>query len=1086
MSTNKLYIFSKDTDAYNSQRGYNYQTLKTLETWIQNFIDGKKEDIYCEYEEDIFQKDELNKSVRFRQIKLYSSSFSFNSDEIKKCISHFFMLHIKSDYDDFNKEFVFETNSTIAKKYLNNDAEILRDWFENQSTLNNRKLKIYSKKVKEIVTEYIKQQKGKIDENVFKDAIDILKKIKNPFWHNFTKTIRWQFIGTSPEEEFTSLKHKIEELIFQLPYEIDKNDLKQVFGVLLENIFIKVTETDYEKRKLTSDELENIILNIGSEEDKWYSKRYEYYKELESIEEFRIGEFYEILDLVNYCRRKKYLHRHKNLWNSFVIYYSRNESLNAVFRRKAIYEMIFLNNEFYEVDYEKLDSRIRPVGSLVGYENDIRYYFIDFVDFKSALDLENAQIILNIVFGAVENKKVEISHSELRAWLVKIYRKINQKLLIEKDVNERCDLLEQKGNLLLGINRLRKNSNIEFIQYFEQILDLADNAPLFKLSQFGDRIEKYIKMHLNIDPNDEMSIINALENFSEKLFPLVNKREGKSQLAKLQITRGYSYLKTNEPFNLLKALDYFHKAKDNYLQEDTIEGYILALLNIAQLYNAIGMHFAAKYYALGAYRMSINKEFLKLTEKSLAMLFYSDYKQGSWFMAINIYSRYISLRLASNFDKDDFEEEGHITQRLSLILYFMNRSSIQYKYFVDDYTQHLDYIGEEIIKPIHSKIDFELKSEENYLSVILKEFDDFPLNDVDKTREINFYALGSLWNIKFDNNYKLTAIAEEYISSIQIVLAEVALSNIDFHLLKTKIELELVISEEYLPPEQLPSNDVIKWKIPICYFDGKDAIKIKEHTVFNIVSLMQIIDTISLLKRAEFKKLFWNFVQERQLDTKQSSVNLYQKIHRDIYTKEDLDSFNSKSFIKEKFDLKQPKENIVMKWKDSLSDKYDKEFSIQAIKNRFNNTYKCIYLTLNKLKTESDFADLIINHRNEGWKDWQIIITIHNFILNYKIRLFEKKEFISNEDFSQHMHTMMKKYSKLDEKDCYVKFPIEAFKSEEFENQFDVGLTVVLITFGLETKLVTPNFKAIKEFLDIRFNVKNDEYDENNPLRDII
>ena len=148
MSINKLFIFSKNTDANNSQRGYNYQTLKTLETWLQNFLDNIQDDIYCEYEEDIFQKNLYNKHLKFRQIKLYSSNFSFSSEEIKKCISHFFMLFVKSDYNDFTKEFIFETNTNVAAPYLNNDAILLKEWVENQNDIDEEKLTNYSGKIK--------------------------------------------------------------------------------------------------------------------------------------------------------------------------------------------------------------------------------------------------------------------------------------------------------------------------------------------------------------------------------------------------------------------------------------------------------------------------------------------------------------------------------------------------------------------------------------------------------------------------------------------------------------------------------------------------------------------------------------------------------------------------------------------------------------------------------------------------------------------------------------------------------------------------------------------------------------------------
>ncbi len=68
-SINKLHVFSKNTDAFAAQRGYNYQTLKTLETWVYNFVKNIEEDIYCEYEEDIFQKNDIKGKLKFRQLK---------------------------------------------------------------------------------------------------------------------------------------------------------------------------------------------------------------------------------------------------------------------------------------------------------------------------------------------------------------------------------------------------------------------------------------------------------------------------------------------------------------------------------------------------------------------------------------------------------------------------------------------------------------------------------------------------------------------------------------------------------------------------------------------------------------------------------------------------------------------------------------------------------------------------------------------------------------------------------------------------------------------------------------------------------
>lgn len=1088
MNVNKLFLFSKNTDAFSSQRGYNYQTLKTLETWVENYLENEKDDIYCEFEEDIFQKNNYDKNLKFRQIKLYSSNFSFSSNEIKKCISHFFMLSIKSDYNDFTKEFIFETNTKVAAQYTDNDAELLKEWVDNQTNLNEEELSRFAEKVKEIVTEYVDKQKNSIKENeTVSEAFDIFQKLDDNFWKDFTKQIKWKFIGESPNMEFSNVKKNIENLISQLTFDSVNNGGTQVFGVLLEHVFTRTSQVDKENRKLTNEDLEKLILNIGTSDDKWYSSKYEYYKNIAPPTDFRVGEFFEVLDLVNYCRRKKYLHKHKGTWNPFLTFYSRNINIEDDFRRKAIYEIVFLNNEFYEVDYENLNERNRPKGELFGFEEDVRFYYNDINSFKDADDLENAHILTNILFTIIENKKVNISIDELKDWFVQLYRKISQKLFLEKDINEKCKLLELKGNLLMGINHIRKRDNVDFVNYFNHILKIVADAPLFKLSQFGERIDKYIKIYIHSNLDEDRKIIAALEKFSDKLFPLVEDREGKVRLAKSQVNRAYSYLKTNEPSNMLKALDFFHKAKDNYLQEDTIEGFVLALLNISQLYNSLGMHFAAKNYALASFRMSAIKELVKRLENSVGLLFYSDYKQGSWFNAINIFSKYMSLRFDTNYDKNDAEQEGKAIRYISFIFYSMNRISTQYNYLVDDYLKHLDYVGEEIIKPLFAKIEEEVKTNEKFNKGIEYQVDDFPLNDVGNTRVIQFYALGSLWKFSFDNSFELLSVGEEFLAAVQILLAEISLSEIDFHLLKSDIEIELILSDTYRPPVQKESNELTKWEVFICFTDEKDIEKAKKHSAFIVSSLLALLNNISLLPYTEFKEKFWKFFGESNLSSKQLSVNLYQKMHRDVYVKEDFEAYNSAFFQKEKLSLHLPKENKFMKWQDTLSEKYDKNFSLEAIKNRNNNVKKSIYITLEELKQEPDFSALINKYRNEGWKDWQILVNMQNFMINHKVRVFENHILSNTEDdkYYAEFQKMFHKYSLMNEKDCYIKYPLEAFKSKEFINQFNIGAMAILSTYGLESKLLTPNFKALKEFMDVRFNIRVDDYTENNLLQDI-
>ncbi|KFF14894.1 hypothetical protein [Flavobacterium hydatis] len=1087
MSIKKLHIFSKNTDAFASQRGYNYQTLKTLETWVNNFSENIEEDIFCEYEEDIFQKNNLNDSIKFRQIKLYSSNFSFKSDEIKKCISHFFMLHIKTEYNSFDKEFIFETNSEIARVHLNNEADLLKEWFENQNNLSEEQTKRIAVKVKDIVTKYVEEQEKNItkdnNKEIVNEAVALFNTIEESFWIEFIKLIKWKFLGETSNIEFENAKSRTEQLLYKLDYKITGDNIQQVFGVLLERVFTKASQEKSEDRKLTTNELDLLILDVGNKEDKWYSEKYAYYSKIGKIEEFRIGEFYEIIDLVNYCRRKKYLIRHKINWNLLLGFYINNEEIDETYVRKAIYECIFLNSESHEIDYDNLNDRDRLKGNLSGIEDRIRYYFQDFSSFKSTNELEKAQNILNILLPYIYNEKTNISKDEFKIWNDLFYEEICKRLLEVQDNSEKCHLLEEKGNFLLLRNS--SGNEFDFIECFEEILKIIDVSPLYKISQFGDRINKYIKIFINIDPIDQKGIINSLETFSEKLYPYVEKREGKSRVAKQQVEKGISFLKTNTSYGLLKALENFHKAKDNYQQEDTIEGFILALLNISNLYNNIGMYLAGKYYALSVFRISINKEFIKYIEKSLGLMFHSDYKQGSWFNAIDIYDKYIYLRNQSNLVVANYEEEGKINQRLSFILYSIKKMSSQFNYFIDDYIKYLDYIGDEIVKPIFNHLDIELDNDEKFGKFLENNFDDVPLNDVGKQRIISFYALGSLWEIIFDNNHYMLSIAEEYIATIQIILAEISLFNMDFHFIKSKVNIELIISENDDFPILEPSNESINWKVHVHYFDSSNALESNKHIIFNLMSLHIILDSISLLEKEEFQELFFEFIKERDLHSKQTSINLYQRIHRDIYLEEDFNFSQRENFQKEDFEMTFLKENKVMQWNDSISSKYNQEFAIEAIKNRFENTYISTYKTLEDLKENKNFHHLINDLRREGWKDWQIITNIHNFIINYKINKFEKSKFIDEEEVLKNFQEMYIKYCEIDEKDRYVKFPLEAFKTVEFLNQFEISFGSIIQTYGLEFKSITPNFKAIKEFLDVKFNFINDDYNENNPLKDI-
>ena len=65
-----------------------------------------------------------------------------------------------------------------------------------------------------------------------------------------------------------------------------------------------------------------------------------------------------------------------------------------------------------------------------------------------------------------------------------------------------------------------------------------------------------------------------------------------------------------------------------------------------------------------------------------------------------------------------------------------------------------------------------------------------------------------------------------------------------------------------------------------------------------------------------------------------------------------------------------------LEWKDGLIDEYDESQSSLLIEKRYKNSVVPIQLTLEKLKTDENFKEVVRKLRSEGWKDWHILMAM--------------------------------------------------------------------------------------------------------------
>ncbi|MCM3367667.1 hypothetical protein QLH48_09920 [Bacillus safensis] len=288
MATSELIIFKKDTDAPGSNRGFIYQYLKTLLLWLDNYQKNENITIYCEVDDDIKEINLMEQTVRFTQLKCYSTALNINSEEIKKSLYNYFLLHLI--YEGYDGEYVFETNTHISKR----DTTIEK-WMELQGNLGENQVlqKTCVSKTKEMLLEIFEDEKKSMEKAIQKKIatrnektnnapleneemrieieklnkeLEIIQNLSKNFkskidndniMEDFTNRIRWIFESIEAVQSIEVLKEKANEALRNFSKDESRVDL--YFGRLLTEINFKAVKEKREHRFLDNQLLGKIL-----------------------------------------------------------------------------------------------------------------------------------------------------------------------------------------------------------------------------------------------------------------------------------------------------------------------------------------------------------------------------------------------------------------------------------------------------------------------------------------------------------------------------------------------------------------------------------------------------------------------------------------------------------------------------------------------------------------------------------------------------------------------------------------------------------------------------------------------------------
>lgn len=1079
MHISELHIFQKDTDATEAIRGYKYQELKTLEAWLINRVEGVEEYIYCDFEEDIFQRDLNEYKSKFRQIKLYNSkNFSFSSEEVQKAIGHFFMIYSNPEYILDEIKFTFETNADIARRYNGNDADLMRDWSENE--LEGDLLSRVSKKMKEIVFEYLEKSIAAEDDVEKKETKARLKKELavegDEIWQNFSKTIHWGFLNISAEEEISNCTSRIFELIGQLPFPISKEDYNIVFSTLLREVGEKSIESSGIDRVLSNELINEILLNLGDTADKRYNQIYKEWKEISSIQSFLVGEFYEVISGANHCARNKYLEQHSSHWIGLIDQYITSSATPKMFKCDALYQYIWL----------KLRPRFEPnpINSIEGEEDRVKEFFKYSLSFDRISDFEHILNILNLLLPAVKMTNLNIDNTQIVKWEVNFCDKLSNEITTSTSQNKKCALYEIKAffDFYMGLRHPENDRLAEVKASFNKIIELLPEAKLFSVSQLSNRIDSIIQLLISV-PNgsDEVEVF---EEFGNQLLPIVGEREGDFSIAKRYSQKGISFLNSGKSEDVLNALEYLHKSKNLWFKDETIEGFLLALLNISQLYLSIGMYSAAKYYALSVAWYSMtqdNPDHYKRTSQAIGLVIHADLLQGAWIGVLDDFKVFVwcwqqfSSQETGSTENEDFWKP--IFDTATVLKEAGKRSPQVYGLIEHNKNGSIKDFYNEYIEPINDELAKRLTETGGLDEQLLRT----PLMDLGAKREIEWKCFGVHWRIRFENDFENTVVGEDFVSVLQIFLTDIALSKKDLYLVPNQIIINLKIGDK-IDIKQDTNSDQFEWNVSLRIIDSSSIEELHAHNSTLAATIWSVINEISLVPEKELQDFLESRMSEFDLISKLFILTSYQNCFRDLIVKEEFDEQQRNKFNDHKEQI-EFKENPVFSEKLLDTSRYNQEKSLEHIHNRYQMVDKVIGLTLERIKEDQEMNNYFNDLRLNGWLDWQILMALMNCVINIKAKRDLKMVSPKATNFDQLYRKKMFELSKIPEKENYIEISNEEL-IEGTNNQLKMTPIQVLRSFGLQNKIhMHIGTENIRNILNKKFNFDSDDFPELSPLK---
>jgi hypothetical protein len=726
--------------------------------------------------------------------------------------------------------------------------------------------------------------------------------------------------------------------------------------------------------------------------------------------------------------------------------------------------------------YELCVATLRGLHDLRPREPMVRAYLADWTRWTRPAELRDSALLLSYASSAVLHREFDADPAVLHGYSAEIVAFVDAEIAAATDnPNRLADLLYTRSSLasLPFLAGVEPQFDLDApIRFWFKLLKVADEAPLFELESFVDGLTK-LTPFLSRHPQFDRLVRRADE--------VLEKRTSGFVVAEKCHDRAMALI---EQGDILSGMSELHRVKVKWFTGDTLRPTVLAMLLLSGAYRRLGLLWAAKYYAFGAGFLVHRSEDDDLRPLFVAALHEAaacSYEAGEWMS----FSELMPLILSSHYDflndPDNWEEH----ERLQATVYhFFVARALSKALNGDSATALLNAplaavsmpedLANDLLIPSTEWTKFESFSVTQLRDEMQREFFGVPLSDTGPTKAYNWAALGIQWRITCPNSYDTICLVEQFVSILQIALADLA--QRDLCLLPTSVSIQVELRAIHRARfEMLPGNDASSMKVTLPKMNAVSHAELEEMqqdvssialAVLTQCSCLSDKDLLSRLDSAfrdgltskvfivrPYSDLFAQFVDSTEYDRRRIAP---------------LGPPDANAYV-----IRSAPE---LAWLVTPGLGYTREKAEIALRNRYERGTRPIATTLARLRGNPRFQEWVALHRADGRKDWWILLVLMNTILNYRARFAVAPNDVQG--LQQYMSNVLHEVESVHAPE----FPVEILFSEDAKISANSFMITTAKVWNLTIRSRTPDFKAFEKLLGTRYGQATDDVEHIDPF----